>query len=210
VNNPVRVEGGADADTLDVLRALGPRRMKAGDRAVTAEDFATLALLSSQRVVRATAYADVSGRLMVAVLPRDTEAEPTVTAELVGEVKAYVSSRALLLVAGAIDVIGPDYVPLDVEVRAAIAPSARVASVQSALEATLAAFLAPLGSAANPGGWDFGAVVTAAAVATALAATPGVVMIDGVSLAGDRSTITMVRNQLPAPGTLRLEVLGGG
>ncbi|WP_437536834.1 putative baseplate assembly protein [Sorangium sp. So ce726] len=210
VTSPVRAEGGADADTLDVLRALGPRRMKAGNRAVTAEDFATLALLSSQRVVRATAYADASGRLIVAVLPRDTAAQPTVTAELVGEVKAYVGSRALLLVAGAIDVIGPDYVPLDVEVRAAIGPSARASDVRSALEAALAAFLAPLGSPSNPGGWDFGAVVTAAAVAAALAAAPGVVTIDGVSLAGDRSTITMARNQLPAAGTVRLEVLDGG
>jgi uncharacterized phage protein gp47/JayE len=210
VTNTVPAQGGVDADTLDVLRSLGPRRMRAGDRAVTADDFATLALASSQRVVRATAYSGTTSPLTVAVLPRESDPEPTVTSELVGEIEAYLRARALFLVADSVVVIGPSYRPIAVEARAAIAAGARRSDVQAALDAALASFFAPLGSPTHPDSWDFGATVTAAAVATALATARGVVTIDGVSLDGDRSSIQMVDNQLPAPGTIRLEVLGGG
>ncbi|RKG79686.1 putative baseplate assembly protein [Corallococcus exercitus] len=210
VTNVIASRGGTDADTLDALRTLGPRRLKARDRAVSAEDFATLALTCSQRVGRATAYAELDGRLSVAVVPREFDPRPTVTSDLVDEVEAYLRPRAPFVVVDALSVVGPEYLPIDVFVRAVLQPDAQKAVVRTRMEAFLTRFFAPLGGPGREGGWDFGATVLAADVAQALEDVQGVAIIDGVALNGGSASVPLVRAQLPCAGALSLEVSHGG
>lgn len=211
VTNVLPSRGGTGADTLDALRTLGPRRLKARDRAVSAGDFATLALTSSQRVARATAYAELDGRMFVAVVPREpADLQPTVSSDLVEEVGEYLRARAPFVVADTLDVVGPEYVPIDVFVRAVLEPGEQEALIRERMTALLALFFAPLGGPGHEAGWDFGATVHAADVAQALEAVPGVMVIDGVTLAGGLASLPLVRAWLPTVGTVTLEVNHGG
>ncbi|MBX5484117.1 MAG: putative baseplate assembly protein, partial [Myxococcaceae bacterium] len=209
VNNVVPAQGGADGDTLDVLRALGPLQMKAQNRAVSAEDFATLARTSSPRVAQATAQADLSGSLVVTLLPNEEGLRPTVTSTLVDEVRAALAAKMLPLVSAHLVVQGPCYRPIDVTVNAVLERSARVAQVRDQMEDRLAAYFAPLPGPLSPG-WSFGAVISAAELATVLAQVDGVAAIDGVALAGDLPTLTLEGPELPCAGALTLEVTRAG
>ena len=51
--NAIPAAGGADAETVEEAKARAPQLLKSRDRAVTAEDFETLALRSSTGVARA-------------------------------------------------------------------------------------------------------------------------------------------------------------
>lgn len=209
VTNVVPAQGGADADTLDVLRTLGPLRMKAQGRAVSGEDFATLARTTSPRVAQATAEEDARGALVVTLLPNEDGTRPTVTSLLVDEVRAALQACALPLVAPRLVVQGPRYRAIDVTVNAVLDPSTPLDQVRARMMDRLTAYFAPMAGPESPG-WSFGAVVSAAELATVLAEVEGVAAIDGVALGEDLPTLPLTGPELPCAGALALEVARGG
>lgn len=213
VTNVLAAKGGMDADDLDTLRRLGPKRLKAMDRAMSAEDFATLALASSPSVGRATAYA-TGDRLIVAIVPREDTEEPMPASFLIEEVEAYLRARAFFAVADAITVVEPEYVAIDVEVGASLDPGANETDVRARMIGRLSDFFKPLGGEKQPAGWDFRATVTCDMVARGLQGIPRVARIHDVAISRrdpiQRAVITMMDRQLPAAGALRLEVRRGG
>src|SRR5262249_8607495 len=119
-------------------------------------------------------------------------------------------ARAFFMIADQIEVIGPSYLPIDVLVFVELDAGADPALIRHQAEERIAELLLPLGSALRPEGWNFGATIYASSVAAVLGDIPGVRLLRGLSFAGDRSTVTLVENELPTAGQVTLEVNDGG
>src|SRR5262249_59550878 len=72
VTNPLPATGGADRETIDEAKDRAPYTIKSRDRAVTAEDYETLALRASTSLARARCVPDRSNRRYVtlALVPK--------------------------------------------------------------------------------------------------------------------------------------------
>ena len=207
VRNVEAAVGGVDADTVAELPRRAPGELRAMGRGVTLADIAALAVASSQQVVRAAVEEDGAGAADLVVLPAYEGATPLPSFDLRSAVGAYLGDRCQPQVSRAIRVGGPDYVAVPVAVAAILSPGANRDQVYQALSVALGAFLMPLTGGADGAGWTFGATLRASDVASVLGGVPGVALIDGLTLAQDRSFLAFGWNQLPTAGALRLEVV---
>jgi Baseplate J-like protein len=166
VTNPEPAEGGAEAETYDSLRARAPRTVRHRGRAVTAEDYADLALLATPEVARALTVPDRDlevdpdgttlrpGSVSVIIVPRSTDDKPLPSLELIGTVLDYVAAHAIPT--ADIAVVGPDYVRVDVAAAVALRSLDGAAAVQASVAQALDRFLHPLTGGLDGSGWDFG------------------------------------------------------
>lgn len=176
VTNHEPSQGGAPREPLDRLRARGPRALRHGDRAVTAQDLEDLAFAASTDVARAAAVAPQfdpsnlwldpargvtddhraaeAGRMGVIVVPHSDAARPTPSLGLLGEVQDYLAARcpptADLWVAG------PEWV--GVTVTATVVPASLELADAAGIRAreALQRFLHPLTGGPHGQGWAFG------------------------------------------------------
>ncbi|TMA45384.1 MAG: putative baseplate assembly protein [Deltaproteobacteria bacterium] len=70
VNNPFPAQGGADAETLDEAKRRGTYAIKNRDRAITSEDYESLALAASRRVARAKCVQGSDGSISLLLVPK--------------------------------------------------------------------------------------------------------------------------------------------
>ena len=84
--NAIPAAGGADAETVDEAKSRAPQLLKSRDRAVTAEDFETLALRASTAIARAKCLASGrhDGHVLLVVVPRGDERHLDLTRRLTG------------------------------------------------------------------------------------------------------------------------------
>lgn len=93
VTNAAGATGGEDAEEIEAAKARAPLELRANDRAVTAEDFETLAVASGQGVKRAVAYSLANGGVTVDILTTDLNETPNSTVR--DAVKEYLVDRTL-------------------------------------------------------------------------------------------------------------------
>jgi len=191
VTNLAPAVDGSDEETVEDTLRRAPQQLKTRDRAVTAEDYEILAgePNKSVAVVRCLpprlqvldgpgatpawragdpwTFAGIiraPGSVNIVVIP-DQGAEvprPEPTAELIGEVRAYLDVRRDLGVQ--LQVVGPRYLPISVQAQVVIwqqaaAAGATIASVQSDTLQRIAAFLHPARGAPGDTGWQVGQAV---------------------------------------------------
>ena len=158
---------GADAEEDDALLVRVPRRLRHGDRAVTAEDYEDLAVAASTEIARARCvplrnlsnpdqpFPDPQlGQVSVIIVPRTTEPRPMPSRQLLDRVKGRLIERGIAT--AQLSVVGPVY--LRVSVVAWVVPcSAREAGiVERGVCDALDRFLHPLTGGADYSGWAFG------------------------------------------------------
>jgi hypothetical protein len=90
----------------------------------------------------------------VIILPGSADAKPLPSAELLARVEAFLLTRCALN--SRIQVVGPLYVRVDVDVEVALTRIEGASQVEQAIRAALAAFLHPLTGGRDGTGWDFG------------------------------------------------------
>jgi uncharacterized phage protein gp47/JayE len=153
VFNPLPAEGGADAETTELLRVRGPRTVRHRGRAVTVEDYETLAHEASPSVAvaRALPHRDPAGRdrpgwVTLVIIPHSAEPRPYPSFGLREAVRRFVAARAPadVVVAGQCTVTGPDYLPVDVEATVVPSDPTEAGAVEQAARAAIAGFLHPL------------------------------------------------------------------
>jgi hypothetical protein len=166
VTNREAAVGGFGAESGAALRARAPRALRHGGRAAAAEDYEDLARLASPEVARAKCVPlstlqdeplgtdKVPGRVSVIILPGSADAKPLPSAELLARVEAFLLTRCALN--AQIQVVGPLYVRVDVDVEVAVTRIEGASQVEQAIRAGLAAFLHPLTGGRDGTGWDFG------------------------------------------------------
>jgi predicted phage baseplate assembly protein len=158
VTNERPAVGGRDEQSVDDLKAQAPHELRRRNRAVTPEDFKSLAL-EAGGIAKATALAlahpdhpgiEVPGAVTVVVVPDSKDMPPQPSPDLIRQVCAYLDNYRLLTTE--LFVKGPVYQAITVTARVAAQPYAAFDAVERAILKALDAYLSPLG---DPGS-DFG------------------------------------------------------
>jgi predicted phage baseplate assembly protein len=198
---PFAAYGGSDEETLQSAMDRAPGALKSQNRAVTCEDYETLAKQAGP-IARAKALPlynpdfpglQVPGVVSVIVVPNVASAAPMPSPGLLKTVCAYLDQRRLI--ATELYVIAPTYIPVSVTLQVLAQPDADTATVEQGVESALTTFLDPLvGGSIDPTatgtGWPFGGTVyfvdvlrVAAQVANVIRVADLVITVNGVQTA---------------------------
>ncbi|MEM6253154.1 MAG: putative baseplate assembly protein [Cyanobacteria bacterium P01_D01_bin.156] len=217
---------GADAESLDDAVVRVPRLLRTRDRAVTPEDFETLAIEGSQGAVARSmcpkAINHQPGMVAVMVVPQANVAgidaamgiAPDafdLTPTLTQQVTQYLDERRPLGVQ--VKLMAPDYVGVSVKTEVAIDPAYGSPEAQQAilhdLQVALYRFLNPLVGGRKGDGWPFGTAVHPSDIITLLQGVTGVrylgaVMLYEVRRQGDDWVRQLAPENVVKPGPLGL------
>jgi predicted phage baseplate assembly protein len=198
---PFAAYGGSDEETLQSAMNRAPAALKSQNRAVTCEDYETLAKQAGQ-IARAKALPlfhpdfpgmQVPGVVTVIVVPDVASPAPMPSPGLLRTVCAYLDQRRLI--ATELYVIAPTYVPVAITLQVLAQPDADTAAVEQAVESALTTFLDPLaGGSLDPStrgtGWPFGGTIyfvdvlrVAAQVANVIRVADLVITVSGAQIA---------------------------
>lgn len=165
VTNPLAADGGSETETLSAALTRGPLLLKNRNRAVTPEDFEALARGASRKVARAKCLPNVDadrgvapGRVTLMIVPDSDETRPTPTQQLVQVVKNGLEKFSANVVSSPrhINVIGPDYTEIVVEVTVVPTSIEKAAAAEASLGAKLNRYIHPLTGGPCETGWEFG------------------------------------------------------
>ncbi|MEU2175260.1 putative baseplate assembly protein [Nocardia sp. NPDC019219] len=217
VTNPMPAEGGADGETLDALRVRGPQTLRHRGRGLSVTDLVTLAREASPAVAVATALAGRSadgrrrpGYVTLIVIPATADPRPFPSFGLREQVRRYVEARAeaTLAALGRIEVTGPQYLPIDVEVTVVPHDPAEAGPVEKRATAALTRLLHPVHGGPDGSGWPPGRTVYLADVAAVLERVDGVDFVEqltistGGQIGGER--IAVAPHRTVVAGELRI------
>lgn len=171
VINPRAASGGADQESLADAKLRAPSALQAGGRAVTAQDFETIALQTPAPVARANALAlhhpafpnvEVPGAVTVVVVPQvpgDAPVPSSATLQLVCK-----QLNAHRLITTEVFAVGPTYRKVMISAEIVAAGDANLASVEEAVSAALVQWLHPLTGGEEGTGWPFGGTIYASSL----------------------------------------------
>jgi hypothetical protein len=188
VTNPIAATGGADRESVDEAKERAPYTIKSRDRAVTAEDFETLALRASTSIARAKCVPDRTNRgaVTLVVLPK---AEPGARGlarrlvpsnEILRYIKRYLDERRL--VGTILHVVRPRYRDLSLKVtllRRTIGTSDRL---RREIADKLRTYLHALSGGRSGKGWEFGRAVLKTELIHVVEEVPGVEGVDALEI----------------------------
>ncbi len=191
ISNPRAAEGGADGETLEAFALRGPMSIRTRGRALMLSDFETMAREASAGVAVAHAIPThnpagrtVPGWVTLIIIPQSEDPRPVPSFGLRNEVRAFLEARvpANLAAARSIEVIGPDYLPIDVSATIAPQDPTGAGQVEATALRALARFLHPLYGGPGGLGWDLGRGVFASDVAAVLGDAAGVDYVEDLAL----------------------------
>lgn len=198
--NHTPARNGADAESLDDAVIRVPRLLRTRDRAVTAEDFETLALTAgggaiARALCLSSATQDEAGVVRLLLVPqanlnaieRREGIDPellALTPQLTQQVLAYLDERRLLGVE--VRCSQPNYVGAIVQTEVSLEPEydnprARQ-EILANLEVALYRFLNPITGGLEGRGWPFGRPVYSSDIVNLFQAIPGVRYLGTVQL----------------------------
>jgi hypothetical protein len=176
--------GGGDAEPISEIVDRGPRTLRHGNRAVTREDFEDLALAASSQVARAKcvplrdlqkdreATKRELGVVSIIVVPRSIDPTPRPRSELFDCVRSFLINSCLPTVR--LVLVGPTYVPVDVEAEIAVDDPDTATEVELGVTLALQNYLHPVAGGRNGRGWDFGRVPHKSDLCALIEDVPGV------------------------------------
>jgi predicted phage baseplate assembly protein len=179
-------QGGSDEETVAQAKRRASDALKNKGRAVTAEDFESIAKSTPlARVLRAKALpltmpqfpgVQIPGAVTVIVVPEGDGPRPTPTEATLRAVCQCLNQARLLTTD--VWVMAPVYRTLSVEAEIIVNGDEDLATVKRAIEDRLKTFLDPLKGGPNGEGWDFGGTVFYSQIYRIIIDTPGVDRID--------------------------------
>jgi predicted phage baseplate assembly protein len=208
--NALPAAGGADAETVDEAKARAPLTLKSRDRAVTAEDFESLALRASTGVARAKCLPSQKhdGEVQVVVVPRGDEKNVDLTKrlqpapELLRVVKNHLDERRL--VGTVVEVLKPTYVEISIKVTLVRRTVGQTDRLKREIEDKLRRYLHPLVGGRDGKGWPFGRSVYKSDLAHLVEEVPGVEVIDSITLFDEDQRVAVENARLPPGGLVYL------
>ncbi|MFZ6756249.1 putative baseplate assembly protein [Undibacterium sp. Ji50W] len=199
VKNLFAASGGAEAEQTAALLQRAPRSLRHRQRAVTKEDYEDLALQATTGVARAecvplhnlqeNAYKILRtktdeesgvGKVSVIIVPADTGERPQPTLDLLQRVRAYLRERCC--VEAHVEVVGPLYLPVVVNVSVQIESQRDTVTTIDELNRRCLAYLHPLTGGRDGCGWPFGRLPHASDFYAVLAGTPHVKYISALDI----------------------------
>jgi hypothetical protein len=155
VRNPLAAQGGIDPESIADVRHKAPFAFRTQMRAVTPEDYQTVAQGHPQ-VQRAAATFRWTGSWWTVQLSIDRLGGQPVDAAFADQIRSYV--EPFRTAGHDLDVNGPSYVPLEIDARVAVAADHFRSDVEAALLALFSSHLLPDGSRGifHPDNFTFG------------------------------------------------------
>jgi hypothetical protein len=216
VTNPVPPVGGMDKEKQEKTVKQAPYRMKSRDRAVAAEDYIVLVQEASQDVAKSSCLYN-EDKIKVIIVPKSTSRMPQPDTGLTDEIQQYIQKRTLITLSDRIQVLGPDYEYIDVDVTIQLGDEPSF-EVKNAIETSLTEYLMPLTGQKDKQGWDFGAVISTAEIAGIIGNTQGVEYIICIEIlsknaengrtiqraAGFTAFLQVREYALPTPGQINI------
>jgi hypothetical protein len=210
--NPLPASGGAQAESIPAALERVPGEFRRHDRAVTASDFAELALATPGAVVgRAecmplfdpkTKAQDAAGVVSVVVWPAQDLKHPNAPSpdrDLLRRVCAWLDARRL--VTTELYVIPPTYQPIAVSVGLQAKPGYGIESVRRWVELALRQYLSPLPPFGPEGqGWPLGRAVYGPELEAAALQVDGVMFIECLRMARQASDGSWIEATADASG----------
>jgi predicted phage baseplate assembly protein len=200
VANERAAEGGADTETLESAQSRAADDLKSRNRAVTNEDFATIAKSTPGTVIaRAESLplfhpgfpdVPVPGAVTVVVVPDSPGPAPVPSEATLRNICACLGQRRLLTTE--VFVVGPSYRPVHVEAVVRVRASADLGTVRRAVDAALMTYFNPLTGGEQGSGWPLGGTIFYSLVTKhVMEADPGVARVDElwIFLGPDRQPI---------------------
>ena len=180
--NLLPAQGGTDEETLTQAQARAPREIKSKERAVTSEDFETLALASpGANVARAKALPlahprfpgeQIPGTVSVIVVPDGDAPNPMPNETTLSAVCAYLNQHRLLTCE--VYVVPPKYHLVRIEADIIVQRQADLAEVSNDLHQRLKNYFDPLKGGPLSEGWEFGRDIFYSDVYRVILEAPGV------------------------------------
>jgi predicted phage baseplate assembly protein len=204
VTNLRPAAGGQDEESVDHARARAPALLRTRGRAVTAQDFADLAIQTrGAQIVRAHAmplynptlsvarpvppgittqstYVPLPGVVTVLVIPYSSIPNAAPSAETLQLVATWLDSHRLITTE--VFVRGPDYRKVEIRVSAIADPKFPLSIVTQSLTDRLLAYFSPTTGGDDGTGWAFGQPIYASETLRQILITPGVLRIVSGSL----------------------------
>jgi hypothetical protein len=219
LTNPYPAEGGADRESQEEAKISGPGQVIAQERAVTLGDYELLAR-GFAGVGKARARVGLRGGykvVQVFIAPEAPEVvlPPLPSAELKQALKEFLESRMPVNRMAGVDVLDPEYVPIEIAVELHLQAEASGAVVSSLARAALEELL-------SFSRVEFGGAVRVGDLYATLFPLPGLsfTRVRSLSAGGvpsvpagsgcEAADLALLENQLPIRGQIAIEVFGGG
>ncbi|MEJ2454135.1 MAG: putative baseplate assembly protein [Candidatus Thiodiazotropha sp.] len=191
IGNLRAAHSGRDEETLEEAKLRAPQALKNKDRAVTAEDFESLAKqVGTVRRAKALPLrhpdfpgVEVPGVVTVIVVPDSDRPDPMPSEGTLRSVCACLNERRLLTTE--LYVIRPSYTEISVRSEVIALPSADVAQVKEAIQNALSDYFHPLKGGEDGQGWPFGGDVYFSLVYRRVLEIDGVQRIQQLSMTLD-------------------------
>ncbi|MGM9480220.1 putative baseplate assembly protein [Roseateles sp. NT4] len=197
LSQPIATQGGEDAEDVDAAQQRIPAMLRHRERAVTADDYASLARETPgmdigrvevlPRFAPRTRAFGIPGVVAVMVLPGTASGEvgtapnPRADRPLIEAVHAWLEPRRLL--ATELNVIGCEYLPLSVSIAIGLRDGAPREETLAAVRLVIRRLLWPLAPGGFDGnGWPLGRTVADRELEVEAARVPGVATVAGVNL----------------------------
>ncbi|WP_420024532.1 putative baseplate assembly protein (plasmid) [Cereibacter azotoformans] len=167
VTNLRAAHDGSDAEPLDEVKLRAPHDLRMRDRAVSAADFADLAMRTPgvalhsahalpRRAVGAAGLVEKDGAVTLVVVPRLAQAMPQPSEDQKRAICRWLEPRRLITTE--LHISGPDYVRVArLSARLTVARDRDLAQVTEAVAAALVGFFSPFTGGEAGTGWTFGA-----------------------------------------------------
>lgn len=192
VTNREPSSGGANAESMEQVQERGPRQLRHGGRAVTAEDFEDLARIASPAVARAKAITprfnpillardpspgsiSDAGRVEVVIVPFSPHPPPTPSLGLLQDVETYLRERSAP--AGLLRVTGPDWIAVSTQVTLVPTTLEGTDALLARVRRALTDFLHPLTGGFGGTGWAFGELPRNSDIYRLVGSHPGVASV---------------------------------
>jgi hypothetical protein len=200
--------GGRDEETLDDAKLRAPEALKNKCRAVTVEDFQSLAM-QAPGVKRAEALAlahpgfpgvKVPGAVTVIIVPDSDVPNPTPSEGMIRSVCAFLDQRRLLTTE--LYVVPPVYHRVRVQAKIIAQGNADLAEVKRSVEDDLLSYFHPLKGGEDGAGWEFGGGVFFSLTFRRMLGVPGVRRVEEVLIEFDGEEQPFCQDVPLEPGAL--------
>lgn len=194
VVNYEAASGGADTESLERVKALGPTNLRNGGRAIAAQDYEDMALEASSDLARARLIPphfdpvaemqnpslNEAGQVTLLVVPFSDDLPPTPGLGLIRDVEAYLRARSPP--AARLQVTGPLWVQVSIGVTIVPVSTRGADPLRAEAVAALTRFLHPLTGGFDGAGWAFGQLPQASDIYRLVTAIPGVNAVRGFTI----------------------------
>jgi predicted phage baseplate assembly protein len=220
VTNHEDATGGLDSETIEMAQIRAPQILRTRGRAVTPDDYESLARLADPRVQRArcvqpaaggAATGPLAGQIYLLVVPKVYRPERRITGDqlqleddLQESVRRYLDEYRLLTVR--LDIREPEYQWIEVDIVVMSSAETDPERVRADVEQQLYRYFNPIIGGPDGTGWSFGRDLYPSDVYSCLRGVHGIEFIESARLyhvptPGDRKEITTFL-ELPVHGLI--------